>query len=324
MKIPAADIQRKIEVDRTLREQQQATQPPIALTAAELLQRKLPDRKNLLSPFLPEQGLAMIYGPRGLGKTHFGLNCAYAVASGGEFLGWGAPEPRRVLYLDGEMPAAVMRQRLMDVINYHEVEAADDAFLLVTPDFQNGLMPNLANAVDQARLEPLLDGVALIIVDNISTLCRGGAENDAESWEAIQGWALRQRARGLSVLFVHHAGKGGAQRGTSRREDVLDTVIALRRPPDYSPENGARFEIHFEKSRGFYGADAEPREAQLITTAQGALTWSWRTLDSSTYERVVELAKEGLSQADIARELVLNRSTVSRHIQKAKSQGVLQ
>jgi hypothetical protein len=59
------------------------------------------------------------------------------------------------------------------------------------------------------------------------------------------------------------AGKGGQQRGTSRREDVLDTSISLRRPADYSPAEGARFEVHYEKHRGFYGADAEPFEAKL-------------------------------------------------------------
>jgi hypothetical protein len=37
----------------------------------------------------------------------------------------------------------------------------------------------------------------------------------------------------------HHAGTNGRQRGASRREDALDTVIALRRPEDYSPEQGA-------------------------------------------------------------------------------------
>jgi len=65
------------------------------------------------------------------------------------------------------------------------------------------------------------------------------------------------------VLFIHHSGKGGAQRGTSRKEDVLDTVIALRRPEDYSPAEGARFEVHFEKARGFAGEEAEPFEAAL-------------------------------------------------------------
>jgi hypothetical protein len=44
---------------------------------------------------------------------------------------------------------------------------------------------------------------------------------------------------GVSVLIVHHAGKDGAQRGTGRREDVLDTSLSLRRPSDYNPTQGA-------------------------------------------------------------------------------------
>ena len=77
-------------------------------------------------------------------------------------------------------------------------------------------------------------------------------------------WELSLRRQNKSVLLIHHAGKGGTQRGSSRKEDVLDTVMSLRRPPDYSPTQGARFEVHFEKARGFYGPDAEPFEAQLI------------------------------------------------------------
>ena len=67
-----------------------------------------------------------------------------------------------------------------------------------------------------------------------------------------------------SVLVIHHGGKSGQQRGTSRKEDVLDTVIALRKPPDYQADQGARFEIHFEKSRGFFGPEAEPFEVRLV------------------------------------------------------------
>ena len=324
-KLNAKNVQSLIDADPLLRDKQRMLVPPIALNAAEFLKTPLPKRESLLGPWLPQQGLAMAYAPRGVGKTFFAMNCAYAVASGGEFLGWKAPQQTRVLYIDGEMPAAVMQRRLADIIAAHTADAADDALMIMTPDLQHGEpMPNLASPIDQARIDPLIDGVGLVIVDNISTLCRGGVENEGESWEPVQSWALRLRARGISVLFVHHAGKGGAQRGTSRREDVLDTVVALKQPSDYSPEDGARFEIHFEKSRGFHGSDAEPREAQLVTNFQGELRWSWRTLEASTFERVVELAKERLSQADIARELDLNRSTVSRHIKNAKSQGALQ
>ena len=63
------------------------------------------------------------------------------------------------------------------------------------------------------------------MVDSLSTLCRSGVENESESWLPVQEWALRLRRNGVSVLFVHHAGKSGKQRGTSRREDVLDTIF---------------------------------------------------------------------------------------------------
>jgi hypothetical protein len=73
-------------------------------------------------------------------------------------------------------------------------------------------------------------------------------ESASDAWGPMQNWLLKLRRRGVSVLFVHHAGTNGRQRGTSRREDVLDTVIALRRPENYSPDQGGRFEVHFESS----------------------------------------------------------------------------
>ena len=72
----------------------------------------------------------------------------------------------------------------------------------------------------------------------------------------MPNWLLKLRRRGIAVLLVHHAGTNGRQRSTSRREDALDTVIALRRPEDYAPEQGARFEVHFEKLRNRVDGDA--------------------------------------------------------------------
>lgn len=144
-----------------------------------------------------------------------------------------------------------------------------------------------------------------------------------ESWLAVQEWALGLRARGKSVLFIHHTGKSGQQRGTSRREDVLDTVISLSAPPDYNPEEGARFQVKFTKSRGFYGEDAAPLEVSLTTDVDGSQLWVYSSLEESTFTRVVALANDGLSQTDIAKELEVNRSTVCRHFNKAKAEGLI-
>ena len=117
----------------------------------------------------------------------------------------------------------------------------------------------------------------LIVMDNISTLIRSGKENEGESWLPVQEWALRLRSRGKTVLFIHHSGKGGQQRGTSRREDVLDTVIALKKPADYKQQDGAHFEVHFEKNRGLYGDDVKPFEVRLTSnaTVEGIKMFEW-------------------------------------------------
>ncbi|WP_018872976.1 AAA family ATPase [Thioalkalivibrio sp. ALJ16] len=286
---------------------------PVSL--GDFLSMQFPPRENLLSPWLPRQGLAMLFAPRGVGKTFVALHVAYAVASGGSLFGrWHAPAPATVVYLDGEMPAAAMQERLAGIVAASDAEASPGAFHLLTPDLHRDGMPNLASQEGQAAVDAALpDDTSLIVVDNLSTLAHGGKENEAESWLPVQTWALRHRAAGRSVLFVHHAGKGGAQRGTSRREDVLDTVINLRRPAEYTPDQGAAFEIHFEKARGIHGEDVEPFEARLELRA-GRLEWTCRSVEDSTRQRVLALHEDGLRPVEIATELECNRSTVSRHL----------
>ena len=82
------------------------------LTAADLLATDLPPRTEVLTPVLACDTAALVYGPTGIGKSFFALGVAWAVASGGSFLGWQAPQPRRVLYVDGELGATELRQRL--------------------------------------------------------------------------------------------------------------------------------------------------------------------------------------------------------------------
>jgi RecA-family ATPase len=208
--------------------------PPLkAITAHELLSMEMPLRELILAPWLPAKGLTMIYGPRGIGKTHLVLGCAWAIASGGNFLIWKAKTPRKVLIIDGEMPGQVLQERLA-LIAHDAVTEPQPGYLNFLPMDMQERGFDLAGIDDQEELEPLLDGIDAIVVDNISTLSRGGKENEGESWLPVQQWALEQRRAGRSVIFIHHAGKGGQQRGTSRREDVLDTVMSLRQPQDHS------------------------------------------------------------------------------------------
>ena len=294
-----------------------AETPLIALAVEELLTREIKPREMLLNPILPEQGLALLYAYRGIGKTHLALGVAAAVASGASFLRWTAPRPRRVLYVDGELPAITVREWIaMILAGIEDGEPSPGALRIITPDLQERPIPDLATTEGQRLLEPHLGGVDLLVLDNLSALCRYGNENEGEGWLPVQEWALGLRRRGMSVLFVHHAGKNRSQRGTSRREDLLDTVITLKHPTDYNPSEGLRCEVHFEKTRSMLGDAAKPFEARMEAGPDGRAIWTCRELEDAKLEQAAALFSARMSVREVAEELGISKTQAGRFRQR--------
>ncbi len=173
-------------------------------------------------------------------------------------------------------------------------------------------MPDLSTPEGQRLLEPHLEGIHLVVVDNLSALCRYGSENEGEDWLPVQDWALRLRRHGISVLFDHHEGKNGSQRGTSKREDLLDTVIKLKSPSDYNPSEGLRCEVHFQKTRAMLGDAAKPFEVRMETGPDGRAVWTWRDLEDQKANQAAALFAEGLSVRGVADELGVSKSQAGR------------
>jgi len=321
-------LARELELDRQPRFADQgensdaALDPPLTIyTAKDFLGLTIPPRVHVLKPILREKDTAMLYGPRGIGKTFTALGIAYAIASAGKFLKWTAPKARQVLYIDGEMPAEAMQMRLAGLVKSSGGQAPSCLKFLLA-DLEERGIPDLSQRTNQARMSKLIEGVEVLVLDSVSTLCRSGKENEAESWLPIQEWILSLRRRGITVLIVHHAGKSGQQRGTSRREDVLDTVIALRKPADYQPQEGARAEIHFEKNRGFFGDDAQPFEVRLQNLETGL--WKIEEIEDVRLARLVAMVKDGCPANDVAEALGVARATFYRELRKAKDKGLLE
>ena len=172
-------------------------------------------------------------------------------------------------------------------------------------------MPDLSTISGQMMLEPYLKGVDMVVLDNIATLCRTGKENESQSWQIIQTWLLDLRRRGITVLLIHHAGKSGDQRGTSAREDIMDTVISLRRPREYNVTEGARFEVHLTKARGILGDDAKSFEANLVTEGN-ALHWQIKELEDVELEELKRLLSDGYSIRDCAEEMGKPKGAIQR------------
>jgi hypothetical protein len=161
----------------------------------ELFELNIPERQMMLDPIIPEKGLIMLYATRGVGKTHLAVGVSLAVAAGTNYLKWTAVRPRKVLHIDGEMPASELRQRFKQCMEGMNVKPEPGMLQVLSSDLIDTGIGNFASAKMQAELEPLLKGVGLLVLDNLSSLTTVIRDNDAESWNPIQEWLLRLRRR---------------------------------------------------------------------------------------------------------------------------------
>ena len=101
-------------------------------------------------------------------------------------------------------------------------------------------------------------------------------------------------------------------------------LIGLRRPEDYEPQQGARFEVHVEKSRAHFGDSGRRFEASLVSTPDGrGLTWSARDLKPSHLEEAAARFRGGATVRAVAAQLGIARSSAGRLRQKAQNDGLL-
>jgi DNA-directed RNA polymerase specialized sigma24 family protein len=302
---------------QSARDEQGTRLAPITLDA--LLCMPIPPREYLIEFLIHVRGLVMIYAWRGIGKTWFALALGYAIATGGSYLKWTARKPRRVLHVCGEMPAGDLKERLLQVVAASKTTTLPDPtyYRILSADLHETGLPDLATPEGQAAMDAVIGNAEVIIFDNVSTLFRSGQENESQSWIPVQKWLLELRRQGRTVNLVHHANKSGAQRGTSKREDVLDLVVNLREPSDFEAGEGARFEVHFEKARGLTGTDhVSPFEAKL-ELRDGAAMWTYRDIEDARRAEILELKKEGLSIRQISEKLGISKSTVQRVLKTA-------
>jgi putative DNA primase/helicase len=290
----------------------------LVLTMKEILEMRVPPRQYLMEPWLETQSLCMVYAKRGAGKTRFVMSVVHAIAAGArQFLQWRVSRPARVLYVEGELPTALLQKRL-EVLGQETPE-----LMILSRDlllFRGIVLQDLGTPEGRAFLDRVIEKSKpdIVVLDALSTLVHSGAENEAESWAPIQAWLLEHRFRGRTVIVVHHEGKTtGTQRGTSKREDVMDTIIQLKERE--AETDGSAFELHFVKAREFHSADKRPLLLRLIID-EGCAQWSCEALQTRNEQVAAGLAA-GKSQATIGKELGLSKGQVSKHAKKTREQG---
>lgn len=296
-----------------------ATCSPEALAKLDV-----PPREPIVGEWFKQGDLGFIYGPRGLGKTWLAMHLARQCAEGGQVAHWKAHKPRRVLYVDGEMPLDGIRERDLalagspaDTMYYLQHEAlfhlTGKVLNLTSPSVQGALL----ESCQRNRVE-------IVFLDNLSCLFSGIKENDADAWELVLPWLLDLRRNRIAVVFIAHAGRNGFMRGTSRREDGAFWVMRLTETKDADEiQNGAKFACRFVKNRNSTERECPALEWRFSKSKdEPRANISWKKL--STLQVFRQWIEDGLTSAsDIADEMGLSKGQISKLAKQGMTAGWL-
>jgi hypothetical protein len=303
------------------------------LSATELLATQLPEQEFIVFPWLPTQALIMLFAARGVGKTWVALEMAISIALGRDLLAWAVPKPRRVLFIDGEMPLGSLQFRLRQLLG-HTPPPADLTIISSQLLWQDSAPLNISQPHQQQRVDDLLSEMKsdgrnpdLIILDNLSSLVTGIDENSNSDLDQFLQWLVKLRSQGYAVMAVHHAGKNGDQRGGSRREDLLDTVVKLEKHDslNLAPTEGACFKLTFTKLRGEHPKPLS-LVAALITNGNGHLSWQHEQDHKlSAYMKIVKGIHDHKppKQSALADMLGCTKQHVSEQIKICSEKGLV-
>lgn len=279
---------------------------------------------ELLGMMLLAKSIGMIAGPRGGGKSWLALLIAYSVAGFKQLDPWGKGGGAPVVFLDGEMRAIGLQERLQLLHARNGVDESiamvESNLYIISRDCSGTTIGALDTEEGQGNIDALIPSSAkLIIVDNLSAWTSGGRE-DSNSWAAIKNWLITKRLQGIAVLLIHHAGKNGQQRGSSAHEDLLDYSILLSPLPSTPEREDTRFLVEHTKLRDHIPA-LKQRYEYSIWSENDVLQFECVPAGFDISAACAEMARlrdEGLTMDQIGQKLGVSKSTVSRTLKKLR------
>ncbi|MGF3026952.1 AAA family ATPase [Methylobacterium aquaticum] len=235
--------------------------------------------RYLVKNMLPAEGVTILGGQSGAGKTFIAVDLATSLATGEPFFG------RRVVERVGTVILAAEGAGTMEGrVTAARMELTDEACLPIT---WLGAVGNLANPAEVAALQPRIQAaerrfrerfgvrLGLIVIDTLAAAFALKDENDAaEAQAALRNMRMLGDALGAVVLPVHHYGKteDTGLRGSSAFRGGADAVLSVLAERNQVTGDVGRRSLNLAKTRfGQEGpiAGFELRFVQLGADADG-------------------------------------------------------
>lgn len=191
---------------------------------------------------LPADGMLLMYGDGGAGKTTLSIDALAHIASGTEWLGNPVPEPTRVTLIENEGPRGPFRRRLRDKVrkwqgkSFSENVAVLDEpwtkFTLTDPHYRRGIAKEIQRTKTQ-----------LVIVGPLASLgAKGtGTPDDVNEFSALIADLRTRVNQPFALWIVHHENKAGDISGAWER--VPDTLVHV------TAQGNGRTRLHYRKVR---------------------------------------------------------------------------
>lgn len=238
----------------------------------EMMENDYPPPKWVIDNLLAENSSMLIHATGGAGKSMICAEMALSLCDGSTFIAWRVEKPRRVLYIDSELPMNLLAYRLQQSIERRKTECAADFFKIICTNdkaFQNNKPINLYDLESLEMLEQDVEEADVIFLDNLQNLTfdplMEGKENKAECWQLIEMWLKKWKQRGKTFVVVHHENKAGQLRGTSRLNGDFDQLVQITKPKDIPQDHeGFQVTINPYKIRAAEQKHERPRLVSLL------------------------------------------------------------
>ena len=190
---------------------------------SELIEEDLSAFDWLIPQLVIAQGVGIIAGDGGTGKSFLAQHMGLCIASGKKFMEFGITRPRKVLYLAAEGARLPLRDRLMRACRTLLIDPKNVPFYV-----QHGALSKFHFDSDEFRRLIFATSPDVVFCDTLGYFF-GGDENDSSEWKRRVMEPINEIRRdiGTAFIIVHHKNKTGESgrrggRGTSAMYDDVD------------------------------------------------------------------------------------------------------
>jgi Bifunctional DNA primase/polymerase, N-terminal/AAA domain len=216
----------------------------------------IPPEPRLLGDFITATSRVFIVGSTGLGKTQLAHGMAAGIASGSGFLHWKADHAARVLIVDGEMPTALIKERIGSALlrTSSKIEARNlviygldrsEVFAEQSPAL--GHFEPLNTKEGQDFMLRLIDVVnpEAIIFDNVMSLITGD-QKDEVPWSETLPLVSKISKLGIGQVWLDHTGHNRTRQYGSATKAWRFDAVGIMSAVDGAEEEAVTFMLSFD------------------------------------------------------------------------------